>query len=121
VVYQIDTEFDCNPTGNMHGGMIASLIDSTTVINGMIRPAYKAGISTDLSIQYLRAINVFDHDKIICESTINKAGNKIYFTSCKIKSIDESEVFAIGYHTLFMHPKFGGIFMEEDFKDMLED
>jgi len=43
VSYRIDPDFDCNPIGNMHGGIIASLIDSTTVVNGMLEPRHLAG------------------------------------------------------------------------------
>ena len=52
-IYTINDEFDCNPTGNMHGGIIATLIDSVTVINGMLLPGHMAGLSTDLSVRYL--------------------------------------------------------------------
>ena len=41
-----------------------------------------------------------DSEKIIIESTVDKAGRKITFASCKIKNMDESKTFAIGRQTV---------------------
>jgi len=79
VSYRIDPDFDCNPIGNMHGGIIASLIDSTTVVNGMLEPRHLAGASADLSVQYLNACNVHKHEKVICESKIEKVFEKMLY------------------------------------------
>ena len=51
VSYRIDPDFDCNPIGNMHGGIIASLIDSTTIVNGMLEPRHLAGARNDSIIK----------------------------------------------------------------------
>lgn len=51
VSYRIDPDFDCNPIGNMHGGIIASLIDSTTIVNGMLEPRHLAGARNDSIIE----------------------------------------------------------------------
>ena len=104
----------------MHGGILATLIDSTTILSSMIGPRHLAGLSLDLSVQYLKAVNVEEHEKLVCESVVEKAGNRIFFTSCKVKSLDESQVFAIGHHTFAVDPKVRGIFTKRDFEDCID-
>jgi len=82
----------------------------TLLKNGVI------GITMDLSVSYLRGIDVTKHESIVIESVVENAGNKIFFTSCKLKSLDGAETFAIGRQTLYMVPNPTPIFSPEMFE-----
>ena len=51
------------------------------------------------SYSYLKGIDN-TNEKIIIESTVDKAGRRIVFASCKLKNMDESKVFSIGSQRL---------------------
>ena len=103
-MYRINVEEDCNPMGNMHGGRIATLVDSATGLAAEVERCTVIGVTMDLSVSYLRGIDCNKHEDIIIESVIENSGNKIFFTSCKLLSLDGSETFAIGRQTMYMVP-----------------
>ena len=116
--YRLVPEEDCNPMGNMHGGRIATLVDSATCLAASIEARSKRyGVSMDLSVSYLRGIDVNKHQDIVVETVIENAGNKIFFTSCKLKSLDGSETFAIGRQTMFMVPTRRPLFTPETIEE----
>ena len=51
-LYRIDPDMDCNPMGNLHGGMIATLVDSYTSLSLIFGEQMISGVSLDLSISY---------------------------------------------------------------------
>ena len=65
--YEIDKISDVNPMGMMHGGVHATLVDSVTswacfVNDGGGRPTM--GVTTDLSVSYLKGIDIKKHPVI---------------------------------------------------------
>lgn len=56
--------------GNIHGGCVATLIDicsSFAIIVGSGKPWQLIGISTDLSVQYLRGVAEGETLRIVCD------------------------------------------------------
>lgn len=57
-----------------------------------------------------------DHstDSLRLESTFLRENDKIAFLETEIRSEDGSELFAIGSHTKFLHPRSRGMFPSRD-------
>ena len=55
--YQLDGVNDVNPMGFVHGGVTATLVDSVTTWCCFASRDGHAGITTDLSVSYLKGID----------------------------------------------------------------
>jgi len=114
--YTICPEEDCNPMGNMHGGRIAAVVDSSTSLVAELTKPEKTTVTMDLSVSYLRGIDVSKEKTIIIESFVEHGGNKVFFTSCKFKNEDGSKTYAIGRQTQMMVPDPNALFKTSDFE-----
>ena len=71
----------CQPAGIMHGGAIASLVDTAIAHSILLTPVYmeahKQGgriVSLDLRIKYLRPVSA---GKIFCNARVTRLGRQI--------------------------------------------
>jgi acyl-CoA thioesterase len=71
----------CQPMGIMHGGVIASLVDTAIAQALILTPEYMAAYETggrivtvDLRIKYLRPVT---EGSIVCEATVPRVGRQI--------------------------------------------
>lgn len=86
----------CQPAGIMHGGAIASLVDTSIAHSILLTPRYLAGkvqgtliVSVDLRIKYLRPVSAA---KIFCEARITRAGRQIIHTAATVTDGEGNEV-----------------------------
>lgn len=84
------------PAGIMHGGVIASLVDTTIAQSMLLVPrcieAHERGariVSVDLRIKYLRPVS---EGKIICEATTPRVGRTITHSTAVVTDSDGKEV-----------------------------
>jgi len=71
----------CQPAGIMHGGAIASLVDTSIAHSILLTPVYKEAhkqggriVSLDLRIKYLRPVSA---GKIFCDARVTRLGRQI--------------------------------------------
>jgi acyl-coenzyme A thioesterase 13 len=86
-----------NISNNLFGGFTASLVD----IGGTLAIAAKEGkfgVSTDMSISFLRAAN--EGDVVRIESKLVKSGRNLCFTTTELYVGDD--MIATGSHTKYM-------------------
>ena len=86
----------CQPAGIMHGGMIATLIDTgiahALLLTDMYQELSAEGhtiVSVDLRIKYFRPVS---HGAIACESTIPRLGRSIIHGESTVLNEDGKEV-----------------------------
>ena len=84
------------PAGVMHGGVIASVIDSgiahALLMTDVFREIRKEGgalVSVDLRVKYLRPVT---EDAIVCESKIVRLGRQIIHAESVVTNADGKEV-----------------------------
>jgi len=90
---EIDYRKDlCQPLGIMHGGVIATLIDSGIAYALVLTDVAKRGagwVSVDLRVKYLRPAST---GTLICESTIPRLGRKIIHGESIVRGADGKEI-----------------------------
>ena len=74
------------------------------------------GVSVDLAIKNLAPILASENPVLIFENFIESEGPAVSVLTCKIKSSDERQTFAIGSHTKFMHPASRSYFKDITFE-----
>jgi uncharacterized protein (TIGR00369 family) len=84
------------PAGIMHGGAIASLVDTSIAHSILLTPQYLAGrdqgqliVSVDLRIKYLRPVSA---GTILCEARITRPGRQIIHTAATVTDAAGKEV-----------------------------
>ncbi|CAG5091274.1 Oidioi.mRNA.OKI2018_I69.PAR.g12945.t1.cds [Oikopleura dioica] len=106
--YKID-ENELNFKGQLSPGTLTSIVDSTTTILCMTGDARLAGVSTKLSLTTLKPVEQ-STTELRLESTFLQEQEKIAFLETRITSSDGAELFAIGQHTKYLHPRSRGMF-----------
>ncbi|GAA5797085.1 HotDog domain-containing protein [Helicostylum pulchrum] len=94
-------ESHCNQLGNLHGGCVATLIDicsSFSIIVGSGKPWNLIGVSTDLSVAYLRGISEGETIRIVCE--VQRVGKVLSNIFTRIYD-SEGRLSYSGSHTKF--------------------
>lgn len=84
----------CQPAGIMHGGVIASLVDTgiahaLLLTDAYLGAEYSSLVSVDLRIKYLRPVA---EGKIYCESTIPRVGRQVIHADSVVKNEEGKEV-----------------------------
>jgi len=102
-IYKIDAENEVNPMGMMHGGVTATLIDSITTWCCFFHRDGIPGVTTDLSVSYLKGIDPKKHPSVKLIGKVEQGGKTLTFASGEIRSEDGSILFATGKQTKFMH------------------
>jgi uncharacterized protein (TIGR00369 family) len=77
-------EFHYNPLGTMHGGVLATLMDSATgcAVHTTL-PAGMAYTSLDLTVKYLRPVTVRS-GLLRCEGTVLSRGSRIALAQAQV-------------------------------------
>jgi uncharacterized protein (TIGR00369 family) len=96
------TPFTHNTLGAVHGGIIATLLDTTmgTHANSSILPE-QATVTVDLQIRYLKVAN---GKELTCKSRIIQKGKNIVVTEGKVLK-EDGKVCAIATGSFFIIPK----------------
>ena len=86
----------CQPAGIMHGGAIASLVDTAIAHSILLTPAYmeahKQGgriVSLDLRIKYLRPVSA---GKIFCNARVTRLGRQIIHAVADVTDGEGKEI-----------------------------
>jgi uncharacterized protein (TIGR00369 family) len=86
----------CQPAGIMHGGVIASLVDTTIAQSMLLTPAFlKASetgarlVSVDLRVKYLRPVS---EGVVFCEAHSPRIGRQITHSTAICTNADGKEV-----------------------------
>jgi uncharacterized protein (TIGR00369 family) len=94
-----------NPNGVIHGGVVATLIDTAIAQSLLMTDEYqtvrdtKGSLSTiDLHIKYLRPVNT---GKLVCEATIVHLGKRVIHAHAVVRSEHDKDI-ALGDATLMM-------------------
>ena len=93
-----------NPMGMLHGGVTATLIDSITTWCMFVNKDGRPGVTTDLSVSYLKGIDPKKHPILTLIGKVDQSGKTLSFCSGEIRSKDESILFATGKQTKIMVP-----------------
>ena len=91
-----------NPMGMLHGGVTATLVDSITTWCMFVSKDGRPGVTSDLSVSYLKGIDPKIHPIITLIGQVDQNGKTLAFCSCEIRSQDESILFATGKQTKMM-------------------
>ncbi|XP_071807742.1 acyl-coenzyme A thioesterase 13-like [Asterias amurensis] len=84
-----------NMMGTLHGGFIATLVDSLTTVAIMTTPVGVPGVSVDLSVSYLKAAKI--GEKITMDAEVTKVGKTLAFTTASLIN-ENGDVIAQGKH-----------------------
>ena len=76
VHYELDGINDINPMGMVHGGMTATLMDSITTWCNFVSREGHAGVTTDLSVSYLKGIDPKKHPTVTLVGRVDQEGLK---------------------------------------------
>ncbi|HJZ86430.1 MAG TPA: PaaI family thioesterase [Polyangia bacterium] len=88
-----------NPVGALHGGALATLIDSAGTIAIMATHAEAApGVTTDLNVSYLAPTRA---GKVVAEARAVKVGRTLAFAEVEVRRAD-GVVVAVGRITKYM-------------------
>lgn len=78
-----------NAAGLLHGGVIASLMDSISTLALFNSPVKKPGVSVNINLSYLNAAKL--NDLLVVEGRVVKSGAKLAFLAAEIYSKSESD------------------------------
>jgi len=92
-------ESHLNGYGTLHGGMTATLVDIFTTAVICTKPPHHPGISTDLSVSYLRPANV--GEEITINAEVIKMGQTFAFSSAELLNKD-GKLLAKGSNTKYL-------------------
>lgn len=86
----------CQPSGIMHGGAIASLIDTSIAHSILLTPANLEAkthggrmVSVDVRVKYLRPVSA---GRIYCDARVTRLGRQIIHTAATVTNDDGKEV-----------------------------
>ncbi|KAK4927450.1 hypothetical protein LTR66_016291, partial [Elasticomyces elasticus] len=84
----------------LHGGTIASMVDTSGSLVLASRGLFSTGVSTDLTVTYLNSGGVVG-DVIRGEAVCDKFGKTLAFTSVKFMN-EKNQIVARGSHTKYV-------------------
>jgi len=89
------------PFGIIHGGVLASLIDTATFWAGFLRLPDEVGlVNVDLKLNYLKAVS---NGLLLTQGRCLRAGRQISYTEASVRD-DKGELVAHGTSTLMALP-----------------
>ncbi|RKP24718.1 PaaI-thioesterase [Syncephalis pseudoplumigaleata] len=95
-------ECHLNANGNIHGGVLASIVDVASSFAIASAGCYGTGVSTDLNISYLSSADL--GDTITIEATCARLGKTLAYTTTEIRK--GQVIVAQGRHTKFVAQAF---------------
>ncbi|CAG0886213.1 unnamed protein product [Cyprideis torosa] len=90
-----------NGGGTLHGGAIATAIDSISTI-GLMTVGEEAipGVSVDLHVSYLSSVQ--EGDTVVLQSRLKKMGKTLAFLDVDVLDAETHKIIARGSHTKFV-------------------
>ncbi len=86
----------CQPAGIMHGGILASLIDTSIAHSILLTPVYLAAkpeggriVSIDLRVKFLRPVS---SGRVVCDARVTRLGRQIIHTAATVADAGGKEV-----------------------------
>lgn len=89
-----------NRSGTLHGGLTSTLVDTISTIAIMANERGEPGVSTELSVSYLRAPKLGETVRIDAECL--KVGRTLAFAKVDIRRLSDDALVAVGKHTKFV-------------------
>ncbi|GAA5919374.1 hypothetical protein JCM1841_005976 [Sporobolomyces salmonicolor] len=89
-----------NRLQSLHGGLIASLIDTTGSLALASRGMYMTGVSTDINATYVRGAALGEVIRVRGE--VVNMGRTLAFTRIELESAKTGKLLAFGSHTKFI-------------------
>jgi acyl-coenzyme A thioesterase 13 len=86
-----------NAYNTLHGGCIATIVDVVGTLALLSNDPKRAGVSTDLSVSFVRAAKV--GDTICATGRVLKSGARLGFSEVHIRRQSDNELIATGRHT----------------------
>ena len=86
-----------NGQGTLHGGLTSTIVDTVSTMAIMANERAVPGVSTDLSVSFLRAAR--PGETITIDSECVKLGRTLAFATVEIRRSSDNEVIALGRHT----------------------
>ncbi len=87
----------CQPAGIMHGGVLASLVDTAIAHSILLTPEYRAAsqehggrmVSVDLRLKYLRPVSV---GKVFCDARVVRLGRQVIHTEAVVSDVEGRQI-----------------------------
>merc|ERR1711939_582331 len=103
------TKPQTNRSGNLHGGMVCSPVDTIGSLALASKGLASSGASTDIHTTFVRSAGV-EGDTIMLEGRVLNLGRTLAYTETKLIHAETGNVLATGLHTKFVgrsldHPK----------------
>ncbi|GAA5922022.1 hypothetical protein JCM3775_003465 [Rhodotorula graminis] len=89
-----------NRLGGLHGGLIASLVDTMGSLALASKGMYMTGVSTDMNQTFVRGAKL--GEKIRIESEVVNMGKTLAFTRTELHSAETGKLLAFGSHTKYI-------------------
>ncbi|GAA6038361.1 hypothetical protein JCM8097_007610 [Rhodosporidiobolus ruineniae] len=89
-----------NRLQGLHGGLIASVVDTMGSLALASRGLYMTGVSTDINITYVRGAALGDDVRI--RSELVNMGKTLAFTRIELESAKTGKLLAYGSHTKYI-------------------
>ncbi|XP_076064897.1 acyl-coenzyme A thioesterase 13-like [Oratosquilla oratoria] len=89
-----------NRGGTLHGGLVATLVDTITSIALMTSEKQVLGTSVDLSVSFMKAVK--DGEEIVMNAETVKAGKTLAFLKLDIRNKVTGDMVATGTHTVYI-------------------
>ena len=91
-----------NPMGGLHGGLIATLVDSITSYAIITHKSVQGvpSVSVDIHLSYLKAAKI--GDEILINASTVRTGRTLGFLECTITNKATGDIIAKGSHTKFL-------------------
>ncbi|XP_065182753.1 acyl-coenzyme A thioesterase 13-like [Sycon ciliatum] len=96
-------EEHANKHGTLHGGMASTLVDTVSTVAIMASDRSAAGVSTDLSVSFVRAAKIGERIRIDAECL--KAGRSLAYANVTISRCSDDAILCTGKHTKFFTEK----------------
>ncbi len=83
-IFEIEIREDLTQNGMIHGGVLASLVDSACACAAISLILPKGYVTTiDLQVEFLKPVS---HGRLIAKAKCNKSGKNIFFCKAKVRN-----------------------------------
>ncbi|GAA5952040.1 hypothetical protein JCM3765_005178 [Sporobolomyces pararoseus] len=110
-----------NRLTSLHGGLIASLVDTGGSLALSSKGLWLTGVSTDINITYVRSAKL--GEKLGIKSEVINMGRTLAFTRTEINSLETGKLLAYGSHTKYIKDALKGdknVKLSEDGEHLVE-
>ncbi|GAA6062671.1 hypothetical protein JCM10212_000571 [Sporobolomyces blumeae] len=110
-----------NRLGSLHGGVIASVVDTMGSLALSSKGLFMTGVSTDINVTYVRGAKL--GETLNVKGEVVNMGRTLAFTRVELKSAQTGKLLAYGSHTKFISEALKGeknVKLSEDGETVLE-